>query len=389
MANVEVERSTTSRWDPSQSLTAIAICILVGLAVVVVQALQLDTWAKVVSQVATMLAVSGAATMLGGLGGFLFGIPRRLQNEQQPPKRPAENADGDTNEPLLYEGNTNLEQISDWLTKIIVGVTLVKLADIVTELETYGGKIASATGRPSDSAFAVGLMIFFFVCGFLTGYLWSRLFLGRALTEAESKVRLQKKLNRLQQQAATDAEAIGLARQLLSGETKQQRTAEEIARIFADASRETISHIFSLAENNRWRNWESNKTQMERSIPIFEALILLDPQANYHRNIGQLAYCIKDKKDPNWKEAEALFTRAIASRGDQAENGWAAYEANRAISRIKLGPEMIPQFGAADELAAAIAADLNIAFQDYWVTQWLSKDQTVREWAKETKYELP
>jgi hypothetical protein len=283
----------------------------------------------------------------------------------------------------------NLEQISDWLTKIIVGVTLVKLGDIVTALDGYGGKIALATGRPSDGAFSVGLMMFFFICGFLIGYLWSRLFLGRALTEAESRIHLQKKLNRLEQQVHADAEAIGLARRQLSAEESSRVSPEDIARGIAGASVETVSHVFSLAENNRWRNWEINKEQMEKSIPIFQALMLRDPQGQYHRNIGQLAYCLKDTNQPDWKQAENLFTRAISSRGDAQANGWSAYEANRAIVRIKLETDFIKRFGNPEEAKTAIVDDLRTAFSDHWVAQWLRKDPTVLSWMKENSIELP
>jgi hypothetical protein len=258
----------------------------------------------------------------------------------------------------------------------------VKLADIVGELTKYGASIASATGRPADAAFAVGLMIFFFIGGFLTGYLWSRLFLGRALSEAESRIRLQKKLDKLQQQAQSDAEAIGIARELLSSGGSSRLTVDDIERILAAASAETVSHVFSLAENNRWRNWESNKEQMERSVPIFETLIRLDGQGKYHRNLGQLAYCLKDKKQPDWEKAEELFTRAIRSRGDASANGWGAYEANRAIARIELGDKMRPQFGSIAELNNAIESDLKIAMEDYWVAEWLRKDPHVEKWAQ-------
>src|SRR5215207_3296326 len=57
----------------------------------------------------------GAAFGVGALVGFLFGIPRRFQREGSDPALGG----------LVV--NTNLEQISDWLTKIIVGVGLVEI----------------------------------------------------------------------------------------------------------------------------------------------------------------------------------------------------------------------------------------------------------------------
>ena len=63
----------------------------------------------------TAIAIAGAAAVVGGVVGFLFGIP--LTSKQ----RAAAANDSQ------YEPNTNLEQVSDWLTKIIVGVGLVQL----------------------------------------------------------------------------------------------------------------------------------------------------------------------------------------------------------------------------------------------------------------------
>lgn len=374
-------------WDPRKSLAAISVLAGFGLIVVLLQALQVGTVSGIISQSAIMISVSGAALMLGGLGGFLFGIPRRLQGDTT--NKPAKFEEGENSgETVIYEGNTNLEQISDWLTKIIVGVTLVKLADIVTELEKYGGNISSATGRPSDSAFSVGVMVFFFICGFLIGYLWSRLFLGRALTEAESKRRLQRTLSKLQQQAQADAAAIGLARRQLALQEPAQ-SIEEIEKALREATDETISHIFSLAENNRWRNWESNKEQMERSIPVFEALVRMDNSRKYHRNLGQLAYCLKDMRNPDYVRSDVLFSRAITSRGRAEEHGWAGYEANRAIVRIRNFDEALKNFESADKLNTAILEDIRVGLKDYWIARWLKYEKEVVEWAKKYAIEIP
>lgn len=388
MAGETDRADTTSKgWDVRKSLGVIAFCIVIGIVVLLLQGLQAETLQKYSGQITIMLAIAGAAMMLGGLCGFLFGIPRRLQNDD-PKKPPGEGElQGDEERPL-YEGNTNLEQISDWLTKIIVGVTLVELATIITEIGKYGGYVADATGRRSDAAFAVGVMIFFFICGFLTGYLWTRLYLGRALTEAESRKRLQKQLSRLQQQAEADVKAIALARRQLSPGEDLVQSVDEVVKVFKDASIETLAHIFSLAENNRWRNWESNKPQMERSMTIFRALMLLDAEGRYHRNAGQLAYCLKDKTAPEWGEAEKMFTLAIERRGTGENEGWRAYEANRAIARIKLGEALLSTYGTLERLRAAILEDIDLAFEDIWVARWLKKDAIILEWVHKHQIKL-
>ncbi|HMS10401.1 MAG TPA: hypothetical protein PKE66_13010, partial [Pyrinomonadaceae bacterium] len=63
----------------------------------------------------TVVMIALAAVATGGFLGFLFGIPRSTIG----------NGDiGNSREPLniAYTPSTNLEQVADWLTKIIIGV---------------------------------------------------------------------------------------------------------------------------------------------------------------------------------------------------------------------------------------------------------------------------
>src|ERR1700733_2788745 len=57
-----------------------------------------------------LLFISTAGLLVGVLAGFLFGIPKTLQNNQQ--SNPSPNANFLLDKLII---NTNLEQISDWL----------------------------------------------------------------------------------------------------------------------------------------------------------------------------------------------------------------------------------------------------------------------------------
>src|SRR6267142_3576429 len=76
--------------------------------------------------------ISGAFSFVGGLIGFLFAIPRSRQDQLTVQAQPTSTPDADTARQRLsdYAANTNLEQISDWLTKILVGIGLVQFGDI-------------------------------------------------------------------------------------------------------------------------------------------------------------------------------------------------------------------------------------------------------------------
>ena len=84
--------------------------------------------------------------------------------------------------------NTNLEEISDWLTKIIVGVSLVEAQKIKAALGEAAMLFAKGLGGPDQVSFAYALMLYFSVSGFLGSYLLTRLYLQRALDDASTIV---------------------------------------------------------------------------------------------------------------------------------------------------------------------------------------------------------
>ena len=121
--------------------------------------------------VSTALLAGGAATAVGAALGFLFGIPRAVQE-------PAPQGNAVERSRPAYQTNTNLEQISDWLTKIIVGATLIELQGLRVKFKELSKYIATAFGTPPVPPSVVGLALAYFsVTGFLTFYLWTRLFL--------------------------------------------------------------------------------------------------------------------------------------------------------------------------------------------------------------------
>ena len=126
---------------------------------------------------------------------------------------------------------------------------------------------------------------------------------------------------------------------------------------------------------------------MERTIPVFRALIKSDTGNLYHANHGQLGYALKDQREPDWKEAEAELSLAIAMRGD-AKGDLRGYEFNRAICRIMQDPALEKEEKSAEKARAAILADLKTAVQDDWIRDWAKNDKTVTKWLKQNKLTL-
>ena len=119
--------------------------------------------------------IAGAASfVVGALLGFLFGLPRTLQ-------QPGSAA--------LLQTNTNLEQISDWLTKILVGIGLVQLGKIGKGINGLAGAVAPGLGGQAGAKqFALGLLVYSGVDGFLVGYMWTRTVVTNRLLEIEAKL---------------------------------------------------------------------------------------------------------------------------------------------------------------------------------------------------------
>lgn len=136
---------------------------------------------------ATSIAIFGHGALLsfafaaiGGLVGFLFGIPRQLR---QPDKNPNKTGEAKTPQQEAPRDATNLEQVSDWLTKIILGAGLTQLIKIPGQLKALGEYF-----KPSfhDSPLLpIWIVLNSLVFGFFAGYLITQLFLAQALRRAQ------------------------------------------------------------------------------------------------------------------------------------------------------------------------------------------------------------
>ncbi len=137
---------------------------------------QATTWAEYARTVAGLLMVAGCAWSAGALVGFLFGIPRTLPSPADEPTGAGRSAG-----PVRYRVNTNLEQISDWLTKILVGAGLAELHRLPAALRGAADFFASAIGGravPDLAGFVVALLVYSSIAGLMTGYLGTRVVLA-------------------------------------------------------------------------------------------------------------------------------------------------------------------------------------------------------------------
>jgi tetratricopeptide (TPR) repeat protein len=340
----------------------ILLLVIAGITSVVVYSLQFAPL-QAFSVFSVGITVAGSALMTGGLFGFLFGIPRIVQSDQT---LSSQNKQDNNLAVARYQANTNLEQISDWLTKILIGVGLTQIPQIREEIQRLISFLAPGLGGTDSSAsFAFALLVYFSICGFLIGYLTTRLRLANALREVDEV--LKHISQQLEAQQEKDANALALVdRQLDLRHPEIHQT--ELDQAIASASSPIKVQIFRIAHRTRKTSWREdiNKPQMERTIPIFRALLKDDPEHKFHRNHAELAFALKDKQHSikaDYREAEAELNTAIAMRGERLNEGWSYYEFNRALCRIELyGDDPRMQDTILDDLAKA--AQDNFFFEE-------------------------
>ena len=153
--------------------------------------------------VAPVLLWVFACLAAGGTTGFLFGIPKSGSKVDAPPSN-GENTQGtssvadpgkEANGVRRARPNTNLEEVSDWLTKIIVGLALVNFKNLKDEVANISLNAAAAirlNPTESDVSAATALVVGFSLIGFLAMYLYMRLFVQGAIVRSDDQILVYK-----------------------------------------------------------------------------------------------------------------------------------------------------------------------------------------------------
>lgn len=195
---------------------ALLIGVLIGLVGIVGFSISISGIGNRLLFVALLLAI--ATFMVGFFTGTLFGMPKR-------------NSENDS----YYTLNNSLVEISDWLTKIIVGLGLVNLKQVPTYLMSLGKFVSEAshsTGQSLD-VFAMCIVVYFAVLGLYIGYNYMRLVLSQKYKKADDHM-LRKELEKkdIQTRAIIDeanknsVENSGLSTELYVNEMKTIASAK-------------------------------------------------------------------------------------------------------------------------------------------------------------------
>lgn len=160
--------------NPRLSIARAAAVILAALIVIGIAGAsqQSPDWLSAVAILCSLLA---AALLVGGILGFLFGMPRYREP---------------TADARTYQPSTNLEQVSDWLTKILIGVGIAEASSFFTAGNSFleDQVVPALEGAPGAYVTSLSIIASGAVLGFLLGWLATRFYLTRALVDFERDI---------------------------------------------------------------------------------------------------------------------------------------------------------------------------------------------------------
>lgn len=185
---MSTEQEAKRLRDLKVTAVALGVALLAGLLIVALRYWPAYVWKThnawtVTGQTLVALLWSLAWTAAGFVLGFLFGIPKVIQGNNTAATA-QQTGSNQLDEPYQMRVNTNLEEISDWLTKLIVGATLTQLVKIPGYVSRAAQFMAQGVGE-SGAPFAAAILIYFTSIGFLTGYILTRMFLSGAFALAD------------------------------------------------------------------------------------------------------------------------------------------------------------------------------------------------------------
>lgn len=173
----------------SQVALAIAVIVVASLSGIVcataygIAARSVGFWNSMAGGLIAALSCVGAFSA-GGMLGLLFGSPTwgssgSKATTDDPNKTPAQRGALAGMRP-----NTSLERIADWLTTMLVGLSLVHLRSIedrATNLAVYLTRAISGDPKTLDGSPGIAIVLSFSFAGFLLIYLWAMRFLPSEL----------------------------------------------------------------------------------------------------------------------------------------------------------------------------------------------------------------
>ncbi|MBS1535276.1 MAG: hypothetical protein JST78_09375 [Bacteroidetes bacterium] len=173
----------------------VALGIVLGLLIVTFYAYYENVNAN------TLLLWSLAYMVMGSLSGFIFSVPKIISASGTTSTNNPNGTEVSGKVQKIQE-NTNLTEISDWLTKIIIGAGLVEIKEApkfilhiarvmgqgIRKVPLADHQMNSSNIIDSVTIMCAAIILYFLIWGFISGYLVMKLILTEqfATTQAAS-----------------------------------------------------------------------------------------------------------------------------------------------------------------------------------------------------------
>ncbi|HLW79568.1 MAG TPA: hypothetical protein VKU44_08215 [Terriglobia bacterium] len=178
--------------------------------------------------------------------------------------------------------NTNLEEVSDWLTKIIVGLGLVELKGLPDQARRLADFFNNRCGSEFCGGIFLMMGVFFFVIGFISAYVLARVYLklaiyltGRLLDQSQlDKVRQEVQeakqtpspMSLVQEASRTMSSPAG------ASEAELQRALALLDQALRDARTDDIKYEAFVERGRVLKRQALMRTGSERTRLLAEAL---------------------------------------------------------------------------------------------------------------------
>jgi hypothetical protein len=313
-------------------------CLLIG-----IYSFRLPVSSQILRIFGVGMLVAGAALLSGILLGFIFAIPRVSDRErdlkkEQEKRKTAVGQEGilplNTGEqPYSVSRNGNLVEISDWLTKIIVGVGLVELHSILGKLGRMSYELAPALlpaggvgGSPGAESLIIGqaaglaILFFYFTLGFLLGYVWTMVYFQRDLEQENEQlsITLRKKNEELKHKNEglnQKNEELEKARQIsnlllgIEGSISANRLDEAMATTDELLANDPKNGFFVMTKARIFKRQATERTGPDRDKLLKQAITYIDQAIALLPDKGEPLYnkaCYQALLDPIGLKSEVL-----------------------------------------------------------------------------------
>jgi len=294
----ETTMAQLSKWWPQSALGRIVLVTLLALLLgtlilVLLAAGQVAEKKNFWSSLASAAITAGAAYVLGAFVGCLFGIPQRVVPASDLGQAAAASAG-------LYRPGNQLEQVSDWLLKVLLGASLTQLGNVTLIGDYFEEFVGSAAG-------AMAIITYFSFVGLLSGYFMMIAYLAKLIRRSgEDLVRkLDRELRRIKTEYALH--------QSLYGDSAAQDSAVSKALGYLSDHPEGSADLFGHLACAYGQRYE-RELLAGRQAASPEMKQILDKAVEY----GSKAV----RRDPKW----AHILHDLYHAPDNAvENDWAVF----------------------------------------------------------------